>query len=170
MVCVVYTREHIEAEKNGWHFADDNLKFIFLNGNNCILIQISLKFVRKGPINNKPALVQRMVWRRTGDKPLSEPVMFWFTDAHIGFGDLGFERKRRFLLTISRLMHIHHERKLSVVSSFKRNTSRPKKMAAISQTTFSNAFSEMKMYEFRLRFHLSLFLRLELTIYQHWFR
>ena len=27
------------------------------------------------------------------------------------------------------------------------------KMAAISQTTFSNAFSWMKMYEFRLRFH-----------------
>ena len=28
-----------------------------------------------GPINNKPALVQIMAWRRTGDKPLSEPVM-----------------------------------------------------------------------------------------------
>ena len=31
------------------------------------------------------------------------------------------------------------------------------KMAAISQTTFSNTFSWMKMYEFRLRFHWSLF-------------
>ena len=41
------------------------------------------------------------------------------------------------------------------------------KMSAISQTTFSNAFSWMKMYGFRLRFHLSLF---ELTIYQNWFR
>ena len=39
------------------------------------------------------------------------------------------------------------------------------KMAAISQTTFSNAFSWMKMYEFRLRFHLSLFLRFESTIF-----
>ena len=28
----------------------------------------------------------------------------------------------------------------------------------------------MKMYEFRLRFHWSLFLRFELTIFQHWFR
>ena len=27
------------------------------------------------------------------------------------------------------------------------------KMAAISQTTYSNAFSWMKLYEFRLRFH-----------------
>ena len=41
---------------------------------------------------------------------------------------------------------------------------------AISQTTFSNAFSRMKMNEFRLGFHWSLFLRLELTIFQHWFR
>ena len=40
----------------------------------------------------------------------------------------------------------------------------------ISQTTFSNAFSRMKMNEFRLGFHWSLFLRFELTIFQHWFR
>ena len=32
-------------------------------------------FVSKGPINNIPALVQIMAWRRPGDKPLSEPVM-----------------------------------------------------------------------------------------------
>ena len=44
------------------------------------------------------------------------------------------------------------------------------KIAAISQTTFSNAFSWMKMYEFRLRFHWSLFLRFQLTIFQHCFR
>ena len=43
-------------------------------------------------------------------------------------------------------------------------------MAAISQTTFSRTFSWMKMYEFRLRFHWSLFLRVQLTISQHWFR
>ena len=27
-------------------------------------------------INNIPALVQKMGWRRPGDKPLSEPMMF----------------------------------------------------------------------------------------------
>ena len=43
-------------------------------------------------------------------------------------------------------------------------------MAAIFQTTFWNAFSRKKMYEFRLQFHWSLFLRFELTIFQHWFR
>ena len=43
-------------------------------------------------------------------------------------------------------------------------------MPAISQTTLSNAFSWMKIYEFRLRFHWCLFLRFQLTIFQHWFR
>ena len=40
-----------------------------------ILIKISLTFVPKAPINNIPALVQIMAWRRPGDKPLSEPMM-----------------------------------------------------------------------------------------------
>ena len=44
------------------------------------------------------------------------------------------------------------------------------KMAAVSQKTLSNAFSWMKMLEFRLRFHWSLYLRVLLTIIQHWFR
>ena len=44
------------------------------------------------------------------------------------------------------------------------------KMAAISQTNFSNAFSWVKMYEFRLRFHWPFFRRDRLTIFQNWFR
>ena len=44
------------------------------------------------------------------------------------------------------------------------------KMAAISQTTLSNAFSWKKMYEFRLKFHWSVFLRVQLTILHHWCR
>ena len=44
------------------------------------------------------------------------------------------------------------------------------KMAAIFLTTFSNAFSWMKMYEFRLRFHWNVFRRFELTIFHYWFR
>ena len=43
-------------------------------------------------------------------------------------------------------------------------------MAAVSQTTLSDAFSWMKMLEFRLRFQWSLFLRIQLTTFQHWFR
>ena len=44
------------------------------------------------------------------------------------------------------------------------------KIDAILQTTFSNAISWMKMFEFRLQFHWSLFLKVQLTIFQHWFR
>ena len=43
-------------------------------------------------------------------------------------------------------------------------------MTAILQTTFSNTFSWMKMYELQLRFHWILFPRVQLTIFQHWFR
>ena len=44
------------------------------------------------------------------------------------------------------------------------------KMDVISQTTGSSAFSWKKMFEFRLKFHWSLFLRVQLTIIQHCFR
>ena len=44
------------------------------------------------------------------------------------------------------------------------------KMAVIFQTTFSNRFSWMKMLKFWLKIHWSLFLRVHLTIIQHWFR
>ena len=47
------------------------------------------------------------------------------------------------------------------------NSLRTGKMAIISQTIFSNAFPWMKMYEFCSRVHWSLFLRFELTIFQH---
>ena len=57
------------------HFPDDIFKSIFFNENVQILIKISLTFVPKAPINNIPALVQIMAWRRPGDKPLSEPMM-----------------------------------------------------------------------------------------------
>ena len=51
--------------------------------NFCILIKISLKLVFHGPIDNNPALVQIMAWRRIGDKPLSEPMLTQFTDAFL---------------------------------------------------------------------------------------
>ena len=65
----------LKPRQNGRRFADDTFKHIFLNGNVRISIKISVKFVPKGPINNNPALVQRMAWRWSGNKPLSEPMM-----------------------------------------------------------------------------------------------
>ena len=65
----------LRPRQNGRHFPDDIFKWIFLNENVWISINISLKFVPRGPINNIPTLVQVMAWRRPGDKPLSEPMM-----------------------------------------------------------------------------------------------
>ena len=65
----------LRPRQNGRHFPDDIFKCIFINENVWISIKISLKFIPKGRINNIPALVQIMAWRRPGDKPLSEPTM-----------------------------------------------------------------------------------------------
>ena len=63
--------------------ADDIFKHIFLNEKTRISIWISLEFVLKGPINNIPALVEIMAWRRPGNKPLSEPMLIQSTDAYM---------------------------------------------------------------------------------------
>ena len=66
----------LRPKQNGRHFfTDDMFKRIFSNENVWIAIKISLKFVPKGPINKIPALFQIMVWRRPGDKPLSEAML-----------------------------------------------------------------------------------------------
>ena len=65
----------LRPRRNGHHFADDLFKYIFLNENAWILIEISLKFVPICQINNTPALVQIMAWHQLGDKLLSESVM-----------------------------------------------------------------------------------------------
>ena len=61
--------------QNGRHFPDNILKCIFLNDNVWISINLSLKFVPKGQINNIPAPVPIMAWCLPGDKPLSKPIM-----------------------------------------------------------------------------------------------
>ena len=71
----VYYFNTLRPRQNGRHFADDISKCIFLNENVWIPVKISLRFVPKGPVNNISALVYIMAWRRSGDKPLSEPMM-----------------------------------------------------------------------------------------------
>ena len=65
----------LRPRQNGRHFADDIFKCIFLNENIWIWLTISLKFVPEVRINNIPALVEIMAWRRSGDKPLSATMM-----------------------------------------------------------------------------------------------
>ena len=80
---VVYT---LRPRQNRRQFADDTYKCIFLNENVWIPIRISLKFVPKGPINNMPALVQIMAWRRSGDKPLSGPMWLDYRRIYASIG------------------------------------------------------------------------------------
>ena len=79
----------LRSRQKGHRFANDTFKHIFLNENVRITIEISLKFVAKGRINNNPALLQIMVWRRPGDKPLSEPMMvYWRIYVSLGLIEL----------------------------------------------------------------------------------
>ena len=66
---------HWGRDKMAAIFSDDIFKCIFFSVNVWISLKISLSFVRNGPINNIPALVQIMAWRRSGDKLLSEPMI-----------------------------------------------------------------------------------------------
>ena len=65
----------LRPRQNGRLFQDDISKCIFWNEITRISLQISLTFVPEVRINNIPALVQIMAWRRPGAKPLSEPMM-----------------------------------------------------------------------------------------------
>ena len=62
----------LRLRQNGHYLPDEIFKYIFLNKNVRISINISLKFVVKGTINNITALVQIKL---VGTKPLFEPMM-----------------------------------------------------------------------------------------------
>ena len=74
---------HLHVEEMVDILADNIFKWIFLNENDGIPIQFSLKFVPRSPIDNKPALVQVMVGCWSGAEPLPEPMLTQFTDAYM---------------------------------------------------------------------------------------
>ena len=83
-------RRHIQLIspwKNGRYFAGDILKYILANEKFCILIRISLKFVPKGQIHNKSALVHVMAWMRNRRQAITwtnaDPV-HWRISATLG--------------------------------------------------------------------------------------
>ena len=95
-----------------------------------------------------PGRRQAIIWTNDGillirtlgtifSEILSEIHSFWFKKMHL---KMSSAKWRLFLLGLIELTHWGWD-----------------KMAAISQTTFSIAFSWMKWYEFRLRFHWNLF-------------
>ena len=78
----LYFINTLRPRQNDDHFLGNIFTCILLNENVWITINISLKFVPKCQIKIISALVQIMAWCRTGDKPLPEPVMTWFTDTY----------------------------------------------------------------------------------------
>ena len=56
----------LRLRQNGWYFADNILKCIFVNEKIWILVDISLELVPKVQINNISSLVQIKTWCRTG--------------------------------------------------------------------------------------------------------
>ena len=65
----------LRPRQNGRHNPDNIFKCIFVNENAWISLKISLMFIPKVRINNIPALVLIMAWRRPGDKLLVEPML-----------------------------------------------------------------------------------------------
>ena len=58
----------------------------FLYDSQCSLIQISLKFVLKSPVDTKPSSVQIMIWHQIGSKPLFKPTMARFISTYASLG------------------------------------------------------------------------------------
>ena len=75
--------KYVQPRQNAANLAGVIFKCIFMIEKFCISIRISLKYVLRGPIDNRPALVQVLAWHRTGDKPLPEPTLTQFTDAYM---------------------------------------------------------------------------------------
>ena len=65
----------LRPRQNGRSFPDDIFKSIFLKKMYEIRLEFHWSLFLGCPINNIPALVQIMAWRRLGDKPLSEPMI-----------------------------------------------------------------------------------------------
>ena len=153
MYCRVNT---LRPRQNYRHFTDDIFKYIFLTEYVWSSLKISLKFVPKVSINNIPALVQIMVWHWPGDQPLSEPMMVklmmhicikwpqWFKMHNLGYTCAAY-------FYLCYITHLPLD-----------------KMDITLQKTFSNAFSLKKWFVFWFIFHWGLFLRVQVTISQHW--
>ena len=62
-------------EQNDCHFANDIFNCIFLEETFCILMKISFKYICKGLIYKKSALIQVMAGCWTGNKPLQQLML-----------------------------------------------------------------------------------------------
>ena len=65
----------MSAQSSSW-YAENIINLIYLYEKCPLLNQIQLKIISNYPIDNKPSsLVQIMIWRRLGGKPLSNTMI-----------------------------------------------------------------------------------------------
>ena len=88
---------HLPLDKMAAILADDNFECNLLNENDRMPIQISLKFVPRSPIDNKPALVQLMAWRQAITWTNADPV-YWRIYAALGGDELSTVRNASLIL------------------------------------------------------------------------
>ena len=136
--------------QDGRHFADDIFTRIFINENCCIFIKFSLKYVRKDPNDNNPALVQIMAWRRSGDKLLSEPMMVSLP-THICVTRPQWVKKAKLttvdwfpmIISLSCYSHFNNQQLLINVLFVKAINNRPcLSYAVIDLSTFSSLYDD----------------------------
>ena len=132
-----------------------------------------------------PGRHQAIIWTNAGIL-LIEPLGTNFSEILIGIQSFSFKKMRlkmssakwrpfclglNVLILIKKLTAFLFESWTSLWAAVNLLTHWGRdEMNNISQTTFSNVFSSMKMFEFRLKFNWSLFPMVQLTIFQHWFR
>ena len=114
---------------------------------------------------------ETVVFRKNVDNTIADAATWMFMLSYIGLNRL------RWMILQLPMRFKHVEIVIKYIVNVSKITARQRltqisldKVAAISQTTFSNAFSWMKSFVFRLKFHWSLFLKVQLIISQHWFR
>ena len=144
--------QHIDAKTKRPTFSRQHFQNHFL--------KLSLKFFLRGPIDNKSTLVQAMARHWTGDKPLPESIIF----------------KPIFLMkTLEYQFNFHWNLFLGVQLTISQHWFR--QWLGTEQVTshylnqsISNPFFLMKTLEYQFNFHWNLFLGVQLTTSQHWFR
>ena len=82
-VCVYGSGVHIEAGTKWTQFRWRHFPFLFLEYKLLYFNSNVTEVFSEGPSDNKSVLVQIVAWHRTCNKPLSEPMMAWFTYAYI---------------------------------------------------------------------------------------
>ena len=96
----------LRPRQNGRHFPDDIFKWIFLNENVWISINISSKCVSRGPINNIPTLVQWL----GADQATSRYLNQWWLEYRRIYASLGLNELKYVVLYIA--AHMAYDRDL----------------------------------------------------------